>query len=280
MLEFLGRSVELTVVRFGSPGAFLARSGEAADARDVVLLPNREVPEGCAEGDSLSVFLYCDSDDRPIATTTPPALELGEVCFLEVSQLTPIGAFFRWGLLKDLLVPFAEQTRDLHVGDRHPIALLRDKSERLIGTMKVSEHLQDPPEVGVNDWLAGECWRWDPDVGLFVILEKRGLGLLPASEPHRLVRGQSASFRIAHVYPDGKVLLSQRDLAHNEMDRDAETILTRLREGHPVSQAASPDAIRRLFGLSKKAFKRAVGQLFRERRVDIDDNDNIFLVAE
>jgi predicted RNA-binding protein (virulence factor B family) len=218
------------------------------------------------------VFVHLDSEERPIATTRVPKLTLGEVAFLAVSAVTPIGAFADWGLGKELLVPFAEQSKELVVGERHPIGLYLDKSGRLAGTMYVTELFGDRRRVVRDEWIEGEAWRNDPEIGLFVILERAFVGLVPASEPHALQRGQAARFRVAETLPDGKLVLSLRQHAYQELAADAANILAVLtRPGAPrVGDRSDPEAIRALFGLSKKAFKRAVGHLLKRGAVTID----------
>ena len=277
--DLLGRVASLTILRFGSPGAHL-KTGD--DPRDDILLIGSEIPEGAKEGDVVRVFVHRDSEGRPIATTRMPKLELGEVAFLEVMQCTPIGAFVDWGLAKELLVPFAQQTVDLEPGKRHPIGLYIDDTGRLAGTMRVTEMLGNAPaEWQLDEWVDGEAWRNDPDIGLFVIVEKNFVGLVPASEPHRLARGEPARFRITNVLPDGKIELSLRGHAHQEMEGDAQRVLAVLsRPGAlPVGDKSSPEEIRTLFGLSKKAFKRAVGRLLKERAITIGDDGLIALLA-
>lgn len=285
--DLLGRRVTLPVRRFGSPGAFLGvDASEDRDAGDrpagerTLLLPGAEVPEGTREGDELQVFVYLDSEDRPIATTRTPHVTLGRVAFLTVTDVTRFGAFFDWGLPKHLLVPHAEQTRDLLAGDRHPVGLYLDDTGRLAGTMRVSEMLRAIGDFELDEWVPGEAWRKDPDFGVFVIIEKRFVGLLPASEPNDLARGEAARFRVASILDDGKIELSLRGHAHEEVDADAERILARLsRPGAPrIGDRSSPEEIRAVFGLSKKAFKRAVGRLLSERAVTIDERG--FLLAQ
>lgn len=280
--DLLGRIVTLPILRFGPPGAFLAipaqNPGRASGARDprpnapVILLPGGEIPEGAREGDELSVLVYLDSEDRPVATLRPPRITLGEVAFLEVTDITRIGAFVDWGPPKELLVPYAEQTRDLRVGERHPIGLFVDDTGRLAGTMRVSEMLRSKGDFDQDEWVVGEAWRSEPELGVFFILERRFVGLLPASEPHALSRGQEARVRIANVLPDGKVELSLRGHAHEEVESDAQKILDVLaRPGAPkVGDRTSPEQIRALFGLSKKAFKRAAGRLLKQGAVTVD----------
>jgi predicted RNA-binding protein (virulence factor B family) len=274
--ELLGRFASLTIRRFATPGAFLA-VGDAED--DVVLLIGSEIPDGAKEGDAIDVFLYLDSEGRPIATTRIAKLELGQVGFLEVTQVTEFGAFVDWGIAKELLVPFAEQTTEMRAGERYAIGVYVDGSGRLAGTMKVSEMLggnagAEKVEWRLDEWVEGEAWRKEPEIGLFVIVEHGFVGLLPASEPHSLSRGEPARFRVTNVLPDGKIELSLRGHAHEEIEGDAARILTVIsRLGAPeISDKASPEEIRTLFGLSKKAFKRAVGRLLKERSIDIDDH--------
>ena len=263
----------MVVRRFTPSGAFLAdRENVSADA-PCLLLIGSEIPEGCQVGQELDVFVYLDSEDRPIATTRTPKLSLGEVTFLRVTACTSFGAFVDWGLAKELLVPFAEQTKELHVGSREPVGLYLDSSGRLAGTLRVAELLDlEAHDFEEDTWVEGEAWRNDPEVGLFAILERRFLGRVPASEPHRLTRGQAAQFRVSHILPDGKVELSLRGHAHEELEHDAETVLRIVtRPGAAlVGDHSSPEQLRELFGLSKKAFKRAAGRLLKQRLLELD----------
>jgi predicted RNA-binding protein (virulence factor B family) len=275
----LGRLATLSIQRFGPAGAFL-RSPEARASSDppTLLLLGPEIPKGAREGDTVSVFVYLDSEGRPLATTKVPLLTLGEVAFLRITACTHFGAFADWGLPKELLLPLAEQTREVRVGDRHPIGLYIDDTGRLAGTMRVSE-LLNQAQLGFeqDQWLAGEAWRNDPEIGLFVILEKRGVGLVPRHEPHQLTRGEAARFRVTNVLPDGKVELSLRAHAHEEQQGDAQRVLGLLmRADTPAfGDHSAPEQIRAWFGLSKKAFKRAVGHLLKEGKVTLDRDGHV-----
>jgi len=286
--ELLGCQVTLRIRRLAAAGAYLAIAGDddhdAADDDDrdaTVLLPSAELPRNAREGDELRVFIHLDSEERPIATLRTPRLVLGEVTFLEVTAVTAIGAFVDWGLGKELLVPFAEQAKELYVGERQPFGLYVDNTGRLAATMFVSTMLEAlPRKLALDEWVVGEAWRNDPDIGLFVIVERAFVGLVPASEPHHLGRGDVARFRVSTILPDGKIVLSLRQHAYQEAAADAARILAVLgAPGAPrVGDRSSPELLRDVFGLSKKAFKRAVGRLLKERAVTLDDEGFVVVV--
>ncbi len=268
----LGQRATLVLRRVGTAGGFVAVDDRPE--APTIFVPGRDLPEDAREGGSLAVFVYRDSEERVVATTAEPKLALGEVAFLEVTACADHGAYVDWGLGKELFVPFAEQTRDLSVGARHAFGLYLDKTERLAATMRVSPLLTEGGDFELDEWVDGEAWRDDPEIGLFAILERAYVGLMPASEPHRLGRGEAASFRVASILPDGKLVLSLRGHAHHELANDADAILAALAQpGAPrIGDRSSPDEIRARFGLSKKAFKRAVGRLLKDRVVAIDEH--------
>ena len=273
--DLLGRTHTMRIVRLGAPGAQLALEGSGSET-ETILLPRAELSVPPHEGQELEVFVHLDSEDRPIATLRAPKLELGEVAFLTVTDLTRFGAFVDFGLVKELLVPWAEQTRELAVGERHPFGLIMDRTGRLSGTMRIRELLQVGGRFERDEWVLGEAWRDEPGVGLFCLIERRYLGLVPASEPHKLRRGESASFRVVHVLGDGKVELSLRGHVHEQLETDAAHVLAILSRGAPeVSDQSSPEQIRRLFGLSKKAFKRALGRLLKQGAVRLDERGRV-----
>jgi predicted RNA-binding protein (virulence factor B family) len=150
--------------------------------------------------------------------------------------------------------------------------LYLDDRGRLTGTMRVTEMLSTRSQGFEQDeWVNGEAWRKDPEIGVFVIVERTFVGLLPVDEPHALGRGDAARFRITNILPDGKLELSLRALAHEQLQEDAQHVLALLqRPGAPqVGDSSSPEQLRDLFGLSKKAFKRAVGRLLKLGMVEI-----------
>jgi uncharacterized protein len=279
LADLLGRVSRLGVARLGPPGAFFAIDpDDAGPGAPTVLLPRGELPAETKPGDALDVFVHLDSEDRPVATLRAPKVMLGEVAFLAVTDVAPFGAFVDWGLQKELLVPLAEQTREVRVGDRHPIGLYIDDTGRLAGTMRVSELLRpggrSEPAFELDAWVEGEAWRNDPEIGLFVILARSRVGLVPAEEPHALSRGAAARFRVTNVLSDGKIEVSLRGRAHEELETDAQAILAVLARGDApgVGNDSTPEEIRAIFGLSKKAFKRAVGRLLKQGAVRFDDD--------
>jgi uncharacterized protein len=274
--SLLGLQADL-VVRKIEPHVVWLSSRQGTPDQPLLPLPAAEVPARPAIGDVLSVFVYLDSDDHPIATTRAPKLARGEVAMLMVVDVTPFGAFMSWGLKKDLLVPLREQTRAVRVGETCAIGLYLDDTGRLAGTMRVAEllrasALEDDAGDGTDDWREGVAWREEPGLGLFVILEKRTLALLPASEPHTLRAGDAGRFRITHVHPDRKVEVSLRRLKHEELEPDADRLFALLSGSSPpdIGDGSTPDQIRGLLGISKKAFKRAAGRLLKSGRVTID----------
>jgi predicted RNA-binding protein (virulence factor B family) len=208
-----------------------------------------------------------------VATTPTARLTLGDVDVLTVSDVVPFGAFVSWGLPKDLLVPFREQTRPLRVGDRCAIGLYLDRTGRLAGTMRVAEMLRTAGRpFALDEWVAGVAWREEPGLGLFVILEKRSLALLPATEPHALGPGDASRWRVTHLHADGKVEVSLRGPRQDEIEGDAGKLLALLTVERPpqLGDASSPEQIRAQVGISKKAFKRAAGRLLKRGRAEVD----------
>jgi predicted RNA-binding protein (virulence factor B family) len=273
MLE-LGRKQKLTVVKTVDFGIYLAEDLQA-DQKDRVLLPAKQVPEGTKAGDQLEVFLYKDSKDRLIATTNEPALQVGEVALLKARQVTKIGAFMDWGLEKDLLLPYHEQTTRIVEGKEYLVALYVDKSSRLCATMKVYHYLSTRTPYGMGDTVKGRVYEISRNFGVFVAVDDKYSALIPAREAKGKYRpGEVLELRVTEVKEDGKMNVSDRQKAYLQMDEDAENVLSVIDEFAgvlPFDDKASPEVIQREFGLSKNAFKRAVGRLLKEGKVEIRD---------
>ncbi len=274
MIE-LGKIQELKVVKEASIGVYLGTE-EGADERNRILLPKKQVPPEIKIGDVISVFVYRDSDDRLIATIHEPLLTLHQVASLRVKQMTKIGAFLDWGLEKDLLLPFHEQTKNLHEGEEVLVALYVDKSKRLAATMKIYPYLDTASPYQTGDTVEGLIYQYARNFGYFVAVEGRYSGLIPKREAQAGYRvGQTLSFRITRVLEDGKLDLSTHQKAYLQMNVDADEVLKKIDEDFdgllPFDDKASPEEIREIFGLSKAAFKRAVGHLYKERRVALEE---------
>ena len=270
----LGRKQKLTVVKKVEFGVYLSESREAAE-KERVLLPAKQVPQGTDEGDVLEVFLYRDSRDRMIATTREPKLTLGGLAVLQVVQTGKIGAFLDWGLEKDLLLPFREQTVKVHTGDQVLVSLYLDKSSRLCATMKVYPFLKTNSPYAIGDTVDGLVYEISGNFGVFVAVDNQYSGLIPKREAQAGYRvGQNLKLRVTEVKEDGKLTLSARGKAYEQIREDSENVLQVIREFAgvlPFDDKASPEVIQREFGLSKNAFKRAVGRLLKEKQVELRD---------
>ncbi len=272
MLE-LGKKQPLLIVKELDFGVYL---GETLNASmdDRVLLPKKQVPQGSRTGDTIEVFLYKDSKDRIIATTNKPLLSVGEVGKLKVSQVTKIGAFLDWGLEKDVLLPYKEQTVKVQEGDEVLAALYVDKSSRLAATMKVYRYLECASGYEKDDTVRGTVYEIREDMGAFVAVDDRYSALIPRRELYGEIKvGDVVTARVAGVKEDGKLDLSVREKAYLQIEKDA-VRLVEIMESHggvlPFTDKADPDVIRRETDMSKNEFKRAVGNLLKSGRIVIE----------
>lgn len=267
--EGLGTKKTLMVVKEVEFGVYLGNSQEK------VLLPKKQVPEGVEVGDPIEVFLYKDSSDRLIATTNEPKIMLGELAVLNVAATGGIGAFLDWGLEKDLLLPFREQTAPLKNGDQILVALYIDKSQRLCATMKVYERLRTDSPYKVDDQVEGIIYELSDNFGVFVAVDNLYSALIPKREAFGKFRvGDRVKARVVKVKEDGKLDLSVREKAFLQMDVDADLIMKRMEEyggSLPFTDKADPELIKKEFDLSKNAFKRAIGRLLKEGKIEIGE---------
>lgn len=269
----LGEKQELVIVKKVEFGAYLAVSPEKSEER--VLLPLKQLPKDCQIGDRLEVFLYRDSSDRLIATVREPKLQLGQVAELTVAQVGKVGAFLDWGLEKDLLLPYKEQRGRVQQGDKVLVALYIDKSDRLCATMNVYEVLRTDSPYQVEDVVRGRVYEVSDNFGAFVAVDNLYSGLIPRRELYGDVRlGADVEARVIGVKEDGRLDLSVRKKAYLQMDEDAEKILELLEsyEGAlPFNDKAAPEVIKHETGMSKNEFKRAVGRLLKQGKVEIGE---------
>ncbi len=272
MIE-LGEYQRLIIVKKTDFGVYLA---EEMDDEDKVLLPIKQVPKEADIGDTLKVFIYRDSDDRLIATTNIPKLTLGELGVLKVNDVTNIGAFLDWGLERDLFLPFKEQTEKVKQGNEYLVTLYIDKSNRLAATMKVYKYLKIAGDYECDDEVTGIVYEINENIGVFVAINNEYHGLVPAKEVHdKIFVGDIVKGRVTSVREDGKINISLNKKAYIQMDEDGEKVLSVIEEYDgilPYNDKASPEVIYRDFQMSKAAFKRAVGRLFKERKIEITSN--------
>ena len=269
----LGKRQELTVVKRMKFGVYLA---EGKDAEERVLLPVKEVPDETEIGDRIEVFLYLDSKDRMIATRREPYAELGGIAVMEVKEVSNIGAFLDWGLEKDLLLPFKEQSRRVAQGEKVLAAVYLDKSRGFCATMNVYEYLETDSPYQKDDRVTGTIYETEGNFGVFVAVDNRYSGLIPKREAAGSYRiGDTIQVRVTAVKPDGKLDLSPNERVEVQMDKDAERVMKVIEEYEgvlPFGEKVSPEIIKREFGISKAAFKRAVGRLYKQGRIQIMEN--------
>lgn len=271
MIE-LGKRQLLEVVRAKDFGIYL---GESSDDEAAVLLPKKQVPEGTKIGDKLEVFIYKDSEDRLIATTAVPRLQVGEVAILTVKEVGKIGAFLDMGLEKDLLLPFKEQNHKVRQGEQCLVALYVDKSKRLAATMKVYSYMSSQSPYQKDDKVTGTVYEINRNLGAFVAVDNQYYGMIPQRELFGDIQeGDVIEARVTKVREDGKLDLSPREKAYIQINADADLIQKVIEEKGgvlPFNDKASPEIIKQTFQMSKNAFKRAVGHLLKEGIIKITD---------
>ena len=253
------------------------------DAEDLgeILLPFKHAPDDLSINDTVEVFLYLDSDDRPIATTQTPKAEVGEFAYLEVKDNNQIGAFLDWGLDKDVLVPFAEQHRPMTVGDSYIVFLYLDNQDRISATSKIDKVVLEDDEHDFHPQQKVELIIGNStDLGFKAIVNQSHWGLLYKDEvDQRLSFGQSIQGYIKHVREDGKIDLSLKSIQQIRDDY-SQVILDYLRDHNgfaPVHDKSPPAQISELLGMSKKQFKKAIGGLYKQKVITIE-SDGIRLV--
>ncbi len=263
----IGKTQILKVNRHAEAGVYLADANGTE-----ILLPNRYVPEICHIGDTLEVFVYTDGEDRPIATTVKPFAEIGQFALMTVKQITDFGAFLDWGIMKDLLVPFSEQRGDLNEGDKVFVYVYEDSvTHRVVASARWEKFIN--PDVSslkhgqkVTLTIASKS-----DLGFKVIIDGTYKGLIFNSDVCRPLKiGDKTEGYIYKVRDDGKVDVRLKSEGYESISGEAEKILSKLKaEGGfiAVTDKSSPELINELFGMSKKTYKKAVGDLYKRHIV-------------
>jgi len=272
MIE-LGKTQKLVILRKTSIGLYLNESIQSDD--NDILLPQKQIPNQFEIGDEIEVFVYKDSEDRMISTTNKPYIQVDEYANLEVIETTSIGAFLYWGLEKDLFLPFSEQRKKVRKGDMVFVTLYIDNSNRLCATTKIYDLLTTDNEYEVEQWVDGIVYGINEEIGVFVAIEDKYHGMIPVNEVNReYIIGERAKLRIKEKRPDGKIILSSRKAAHNEINNDALVVLEKLERNKGFLQfndKTSPVVIKKNFNMSKSSFKRAIGRLKKQNKIEISE---------
>lgn len=275
----LGHNNKLRVGRFVDFGAYLT-DDEGAE----ILLPARYVSDDLAVGDEIEVFVYKDSEDRPVATTDVPYVEVGQFAFLQVVAVNKVGAFLDWGLPKDLLVPFSEQKARMQQGGIYLVYVYLDnESGRIVASAKVEKYLGNLiPDYKQGQRVEALVWEHTP-IGYKVIVDNLFQGMLYENELYRPVEiEETVEAYVKQVRPDGKIDLTMGDKAKNRVRELSDEIMERLKDSGgslPYGDKSSPDDIKAAFKCSKRDFKQAIGRLYKEHRIVID-SDNITLAEK
>ncbi len=275
----LGDYDHLRVVKEAPFGLYLDGGPEGE-----VLLPSRYVPKGCKPGDEIDVFIYLDQDEKLVATTEKPLAKVGDFAYLEVAWVNEYGAFLHWGLMKDLFCPFREQKIRMRKGSRHIVYVTVDEETyRLMATAKVEKWLsQEPPTYKHGDEVDLLVWQ-KTDLGFKVIIDNRHQGLVYEDQIFRpLHTGDRLKGYIDHVRQDGKIDVTVQPTGRRQTEVFSETLLNYLKSngGHCELGDKSPaELIADRFKVSKKTYKKAVGDLYRRQLITIAD-DGITLVEE
>lgn len=267
----LGKYNQLTVVKTVDFGVYLD-----GDDDGEILLPKRYVPDGCRPGDVLNVFIYLDNEERLVATTLEPLVQVGGFACLEVAWTNEYGAFLHWGLMKDLFVPFREQKMRMQQGRSYIIhAHLDEESYRIVASAKVERYLsKEMPDYQNGDEVEILIWQ-RTDLGFKAIVDDRFGGLVYDNELFTpLHTGMRLTAYVKQVRPDGKIDLTLQKSGYARVEDFSEVLLTHLRthEGIVHLHDKSPaEAIYDAFGVSKKTFKKAVGDLYKKRLITISE---------
>lgn len=268
----LGKKQQLLVVKEVDFGVYLGEELNA-EPENRVLLPKKQVPQGTKIGDEIEVFLYKDSKDRIIATVNMPIICAGEVGVLKVSQVTQIGAFLNWGLEKDILLPYKEQTKPVKENEEVLVAIYIDKSKRLAATMNVYNYLSKESDYKKDDMVSGVVYQTSKEFGAFVAVDNKYSALIPKKELFGDIKiGDVVNARVTAIKPDGKIDLSIREKAYLQIEKDAKKILEIMDSFNgklPFTDKSAPEVIKEHTGMSKNEFKRAVGNLLKNGKIVI-----------
>lgn len=248
-----------------------------------VLLPSRYVPEGCKPGDILNVFIYLDMDERLIATTLQPLAKVGDFAYLQVAWVNQYGAFLDWGLMKDLFVPFREQKMKMQKGNSYIVHVhLDEDSYRIVASAKIEKYLsKDFPDYKSGDEVDIMIWQ-KTDLGFKVIVDNKFAGLIFKNEVFTdLHTGMKMKAYIKQIRQDGKIDIELQKGGIEKVEDFADVLLEYIRNNGgetPLNDKTDADIIYNTFGVSKKTFKKAVGDLYKKRLIILEGEKGIRLV--
>lgn len=267
----LGEYNTLTILRDTEPGLFL---GDEED--NEVLLPNRYVPKVFEINDKIEVFVYLDNEERPVATTDKPFIKRGDFAMLRCNQVTKFGAFLDWGLVKELFCPFKEQAFKMKAGGWYLVhCYLDDETERLVASSKTNSFL-DNKELTVAQFDEVDIIVSHPsELGMNVIVNKIHSGLIFQDEIYKDISvGDRLKGIVKKVRPDNKLDISLSQIGYRNIEPNAEHILNELHDNGgyiPLHDKSDPSAIKEQLQMSKKSFKKAIGTLYKDRLITIED---------
>lgn len=241
-----------------------------------ILLPSRYVPEGAEPGDQMEVFVYLDSEERLVATTQIPFATVGDFAYLQVAWVNQYGAFLDWGLMKDLFCPFREQKKRMQVGESYIVHVhLDDDSYRIVASAKVEHYFStETPNYNAGDEVDVLVWQ-KTELGFKVIIDNRFPALVYEDQVFKFIHtGDRMKGYIAAVRPDGKIDVRLQPTGRKQTEDFAETLLSYLKDNGgmcDLGDKSDPEDIRRRFQVSKKVYKRAIGDLYKRRLIDVHD---------
>jgi predicted RNA-binding protein (virulence factor B family) len=284
MIE-IGKYNTLTILRDTKVGLFLGNEAEDPEGIHDILLPNKYVPSQFEIGDDLTVFVYLDHEERPVATTLEPYIFLNEFALLRVNYVNQVGAFMDWGMEKDILVPFKEQARPMEKGKRYLVYLYMDeKTNRLVASSKTNQFLNNENLTVENGEEVDIIVSHITEIGINVIINEKHKGLVYKDEVYddAIRTGDRMRGYIKTIRPDNKIDVSLHKLGYQNIEPNAQKILDELKASRGflrLNDNSHPEDIKTVLKMSKKTFKKAIGSLYKERKIEMKD-DGIYLISE
>lgn len=281
----IGKYNTLKILRDTKVGLFLGNPETDPEGVHDILLPNKYVPHHFEIGDELTVFVYLDHEERPVATLLEPYILLNEFALLRVNYVNQVGAFMDWGMEKDILVPFKEQARPMEKGKRYLVYLyLDEKTNRLVASSKTNQFLSNENLTVERGEEVELIVSHITEIGINVIINEKHKGLLYKDEvyDHTIRTGDRLRGYIKHIRPDNKIDVSLEKLGYEKIEPNAERILNELRASRGflrLNDNSHPEDIKTVLQMSKKTFKKAIGALYKDKLIEIKD-DGIYLVKE